>query len=69
MNLKERNELQNTLESLVDKYSLRQIVRLLAEVAHLKADHVRTNWQDELLAEDWTVNGDMLDELQRNIIG
>jgi hypothetical protein len=44
---------RDTLESIVDRYSLRAIVEGLSEISHLKAAHIRENWQDDSLAKMW----------------
>ena len=45
------------LEMLLDKYGPEAIATALSEICHEKADHVRTNWQDEALARVWDRNG------------
>lgn len=42
-----------TLEGLVDRYSLLDVIEALAEMTSEKADHLRTNWQDERGARAW----------------
>jgi hypothetical protein len=54
---------RQTLESLVDKYSLAQVIENLAEICYGKAEHLRTNWQDEQSAKYWERNGKRLDRL------
>ena len=44
---------RDALEALLDRYSLANVVEALACIAWAKADHVRTNWQDERLARAW----------------
>lgn len=48
-----QSTLMAQLEDLVDTTSIAAVVAKLAEIASEKADHVRTNWQDERLAADW----------------
>ena len=43
----------NTLESLIDKYSLDDVLSAIREICLDKADHLRTNWQDEQSAKYW----------------
>lgn len=49
------------LESIVDTYSLREVLDALAEMCREKAQHVTENWQDTTLAETW---GSAADEVQ-----
>lgn len=52
-NLNQKEVMMDTLENLetlVDTRSLRAVLDDLAEIAELKAAHVRENWQDEALA-------------------
>ena len=49
------------LEGMIDVAGLRNVVWALAHICWEKADHVRSNWQDEQLARDWEVNASMLD--------
>ncbi|MGO8921348.1 MAG: hypothetical protein ACLQF4_00230 [Xanthobacteraceae bacterium] len=49
------------LEGMIDAAGLRNVVWALAYICWEKADHARSNWQDEQLARDWEVNASMLD--------
>ena len=49
-------ELERLLEGMVDSRSLAAIVYLLSTICTEKADHIRTNWQDEALAKVWERN-------------
>jgi hypothetical protein len=42
-----------TLEKLVDSCGLHYLLVGLQDVCHLKADHIRENWQDEKTAHAW----------------
>jgi hypothetical protein len=42
-----------TLEALVDKHSLAYVLELLGRVCHEKAEHLRSNWQDDVSAREW----------------
>jgi hypothetical protein len=48
---------ERVLEELVDKHGLRAVVDALAGVCADKAEHVRTNWQDQALARAWDKAG------------
>jgi hypothetical protein len=52
------------LEALVDKYSLECVIDALAVMCLEKADHVRSNWQDETLACDWERDAEALEDVK-----
>ena len=41
------------LESLVDRYTLTGVLDALHVLCHAKAEHLRTNWQDDTSARTW----------------
>ncbi len=46
------------LETLIDRCGLSSVLMALSEICGEKADHIRSNWQDEHLARDWaTIEG------------
>ncbi len=49
------------LEAFLDAVGLSMILSDLADIASEKADHVRTNWQDEPLAKTWDRASTLLD--------
>jgi hypothetical protein len=51
------NDMETTLEQLIDSHSLIGVLEALAAVCHGKAQHVRSNWQDEDLARCWDKAG------------
>jgi hypothetical protein len=48
------------LESIIDGHRLCGTLRMLAGVCFEKAEHVRTNWQDETLAKMWERDAETL---------
>lgn len=44
---------KDTLESLLDGTNASYLISALAEICQEKADHLRTNWQDENAAKAW----------------
>lgn len=42
-----------TLERMVDRYSLGEMLVALDVIAGDKADHLRANWQDKVSARVW----------------
>jgi hypothetical protein len=51
--MKERDSLIDLLEDEVDKFGLCEVVSALESICYLKAEHLRSNWQDELTAKLW----------------
>lgn len=50
------------LEEMLDRSSLGNIVRALSLICADKADHVRGNWQDEVLGKYWDKHMKLLDD-------
>jgi hypothetical protein len=48
-------ELIETLENIIDKTTLEDVLDALGEICHGKADHIRSNWQDDATAHAWEV--------------
>jgi hypothetical protein len=45
---------QDYLETeFIDRYGLPRIIDAMADICHLKAEHIQSNWQDNLLADKW----------------
>lgn len=44
---------QAKLEALIDKHGFLTVLNDLAFILRAKADHLRTNWQDENSAKYW----------------
>ena len=49
------------LETMIDRMSLQTVLEHLMTICGEKAEHVRTNWQDEGLAQDWEKAGLQID--------
>lgn len=49
--------LQDTLEKLIDKHSLKDVLHNLTQVCYGKAEHLRENWQDQDAAKKWESAG------------
>jgi hypothetical protein len=60
------------LESLIDQVGLRNVVYALALISAEKAEHLRSNWQDDASARVWDSDARKLDscaaKLSRTII-
>ena len=52
------------LETLVDRTSLTAVIEALASIAYVKAEHLRSNWQDEQGAKVWARAGRFLSKLE-----
>jgi hypothetical protein len=46
-------KLCDELELLIDKYGVASVLGRFSDVCREKAEHVRANWQDEALANEW----------------
>ena len=53
MNITEKNKAIDDLELIVDQIGITGLCDLIAEVCSAKADHIESNWQDEILAKEW----------------
>ena len=49
----ETHELENLLESMIDKHGIEQVLNSIGEICGHKAEHVAVNWQDANLAKSW----------------
>lgn len=57
------NEVQEKLENFIDEHGLNIIIEQITEICYLKADHVKSNWQDDHLAENWELQGDEIRDI------
>ena len=48
------------IESIIDKRGLAQVMMALVHITGEKAEHVRSNWQDDELANRWDKVSDAL---------
>jgi hypothetical protein len=53
---------KDQLELIVDRIGLKNAVELLAIICEEKAEHISSNWQDEILSKDWTRSARALDK-------
>lgn len=44
---------QAGLEALIDSCGLSSVLMTLSDICDAKAEHIRTNWQDQPLARHW----------------
>jgi hypothetical protein len=52
--------MQDKMEDIVDQYGLSEVLYWLQQICQDKADHLRTNWQNENSAADWEARYDLL---------
>lgn len=52
-----------TLENLIDQYSLKDIVQAMVKISNEKAEHIRVNWQDNILAMTWEHDARKLEKI------
>jgi hypothetical protein len=55
------------LEALVDAHSVRAVLLDLAFICVEKADHLRSNWQDEVTAKAWDRASKICDKAQLKV--
>ena len=53
MKIIEKHQIQDHIESLIDKHSLNYVLNCVAQICFEKADHVRTTWGDKTLANQF----------------
>lgn len=50
-----------TLETLVDRYGLAQVLAVLATTCEGKSDHIGTHWQDRYESRRWGLAARLID--------
>jgi hypothetical protein len=53
--------MNETLEQYIDMHGLDFVLAGLASVCREKAEHLRSNWQDERSAKQWERKADIVD--------
>jgi hypothetical protein len=51
------SEEKTVLEQLIDRTSLETVLQNIGNICVEKAEHIRTNWQDDPLARLWQLAG------------
>lgn len=44
---------KDTIEEIIDRYSVSELLTAVAEICGEKAEHLRTAWQDNVAARTW----------------
>lgn len=57
----------DALEAILDQSDIKQVVLMLARICNEKAEHVRSNWQDETLAKTWEHNANVLGKAEEKL--
>jgi FixJ family two-component response regulator len=57
------DNLYDRLEKLIDESSLQEVIERIVHICYEKAEHVRTNWQNEALARIWEHNASKLERI------
>jgi hypothetical protein len=55
--------MKDALEQLIDVNGPAHVLDLFIEVCHEKAEHLRTNWQDDDMARQWERIAKRLDKV------
>ena len=58
--IEQQNKDMSELESMIDRLGMSEIMLLLVHICDEKAEHIRSNWQDEGLAKRWDLVVDAL---------
>lgn len=53
----------DALERLIDTTDMSAVLRAIAQICHEKAEHVRTNWQDDATANQWSRLGSKIERI------
>jgi len=61
--------LEGAVEGLVDSYGLGAVLQALVSMCHGKADHLRSNWQDEHGARVWEKAARAIDKATGGVHG
>lgn len=58
-----QQDLIKALEPLVDSNTLSGVLLSLARLCNEKAEHIRDNWQDKALADEWDRQAKRIDSV------
>ncbi len=63
------DEAQQAIEGMVDAMGVSNTLDALQLVCRAKADHLRSNWQDDPAGDEWDIMGSRIELLAEDIIG
>ena len=52
---------ETIIEDAIDSRGLRGVLDIISQICYEKADHLRSNWQDEVTAREWDDMGKQVD--------
>lgn len=58
---------RDDLEMMIDSVGLGNVVDLLEEICYEKAEHLRSNWQDESAAKHWEHDAREFDKVRNRL--
>ena len=57
----------DTIERLIDRYNVADVLLMVSDVISEKVDHIETDWQDRVLANAWTKAGKVVRKAVREL--
>ena len=57
------NQIGEKIEAIIDASSANYVLNSIVQIAWGKADHLRTNWQDESAAKEWEKQASTLESI------
>ena len=61
------DDLPEYIEGFIDTHGLAALLDTIEEVCNLKAEHLRTNWQDEDSATEWEKHAEYINVANHRI--
>jgi len=58
---------QDSLESMIDRSNVSEVIESMAEVCYEKGSRLRENWQDDISGALWDKLGDRLNRVANKI--
>lgn len=55
---------RDILEGFIDRHGLNNVLAAAALIAHLKAEHIASNWQDATLAKSWSKDAAAIEKVK-----
>jgi hypothetical protein len=59
---------KDTLEAILDRYSMAIVIDALSEIAYDKSVHIAENWQDVHLAKAWAKIAELLIKFKKVLV-
>ena len=58
---------RGSLEDLIDRTSLSELIDAISQICYEKAEHIRSNWQDDRTARSWSAVATKLGNLSGSL--